>query len=313
MKLLEELLAIEGTSGDEGLVTDYLVKELEKSRYGLGLSKCTITDAYRRSHRGGTNGGMMRVHDNLLVWKGVPKTAIFSHMDIIGFMVGHGDALTRVGGPAPADGNPLIGTRDGKTYKAIYLADDKYLSDAPLPTGIRLMYDRKPQITKKRIRSAYLDDRAGVYIALKAFAACNDVALAFTTYEEEDGKGARVCAKILHDELGITQALVSDITWHTKDIKLGKGPVISLRDGYIPRQSYVNRVVDIARASGIKFQLETETAGGSDGGHLQRGETPIDWCFVGPCEKDAHSINECLDRNDLVDSIKLYGELIRKL
>ena len=56
---------------------------------------------------------------------------------------------------------------------------------------------------------------------------------------------------------------------------------ISLRDSGIPRRSYVNKIVEIARKTNIPYQLEVEDAGGSDGNGLQKSDYPWDWCFVG--------------------------------
>lgn len=67
-----------------------------------------------------------------------------------------------------------------------------------------------------------------------------------------------------------------------KGIIPGEGVVISLKDHYIPRRSFIRRIIESATRMGIRFQLEVEDEGSSDGGELQRSPYPINWCFIGP-------------------------------
>ena len=119
--------------------------------------------------------------------------------------------------------------------------------------------------------------------------------------------------KFIYETYGVKQALISDITWITEGVKHGKGCVISLRDSGIPRKSYVNRIVDIAKNSKIPFQLEVENAGGSDGNQLQKSSYPWDWCFIGSPEDYVHSPDEKVHKKDIQSMINLYKKLLKKL
>jgi len=158
-----------------------------------------------------------------------------------------------------------------------------------------------------------MDNRGGVYAALRCLSQCDSIAIAFTTGEEHSGNGASVCAGVLYRDLGITQALISDITWHTEHIKCGQGVAISLRDRTVPRQRFLNQVLGIAERSGIPFQREIESAGGSDGGYIQRSGNPIDWVFVGAPEKDPHTAREEMSLSDLESMTEMLGALVRGL
>ena len=109
------------------------------------------------------------------------------------------------------------------------------------------------------------------------------------------------------------QALISDITWVTDGVKHGKGCAISLRDSGIPRRSFVNKIISIAKKSKIPFQLEVENSGGSDGNELQKSPYPWDWCFVGAPEDNVHSPNEKVNKKDITSMLNLYKELLKKL
>jgi putative aminopeptidase FrvX len=111
----------------------------------------------------------------------------------------------------------------------------------------------------------------------------------------------------------VNQALISDITWITDGVKHGNGCVISIRDSGIPRRSYVNKIIIIAKKSNIPFQLEVENSGGSDGNQLQISSYPWDWCFVGAPEDNVHSPNEKVYKKDIDSMVKLYKELLEKL
>ncbi|MDA7787349.1 M20/M25/M40 family metallo-hydrolase, partial [bacterium] len=88
---------------------------------------------------------------------------------------------------------------------------------------------------------------------------------------------------------------------------------ISLRDSGIPRKSYVRKIVNIAKQNAIKFQLEVEDAGGSDGNALQKSPYPFDWCFVGAPEDHVHTPDEKVNKEDINEMVKLYKVLMKEL
>jgi putative aminopeptidase FrvX len=142
---------------------------------------------------------------------------------------------------------------------------------------------------------------------------CTSVAVAFTTGEEHSGQGAFVCGRYLYERYGIDQALISDITWDTSDVRCGEGVAISLRDRMVPRQRFLDRVFAIAETSGLPFQREIESSGGSDGAYLQRSGFPIDWVFVGAPERHPHSDHEAVDTRDLEAMANMLVVLVEQL
>jgi len=86
-----------------------------------------------------------------------------------------------------------------------------------------------------------------------------------------------------------------------------------MRDRNIPRRSFVNRIIDVARKHKIDFQLEVEGMGSSDGRELQLSPYPFDWCFVGASQENPHSPNEKVYKHDIQCMIDLYRWLMTEL
>ena len=86
-----------------------------------------------------------------------------------------------------------------------------------------------------------------------------------------------------------------------------------MRDSGIPRKSYINRIISLAKKSNIPFQLEVESAGGSDGNQLQTSSYPIDWCFIGAAEDNVHTPNEKTHKDDIQAMLKMYQYLMKEL
>ena len=89
--------------------------------------------------------------------------------------------------------------------------------------------------------------------------------------------------------------------------------VISIRDSGIPRRSYVNKIISIAKKSKIEFQIEVESSGGSDGNELQKSSYPWDWCFIGAPEDNVHSPDEKVYKKDIQSMIDLYKVIMQEL
>ncbi|MGK0280348.1 MAG: putative aminopeptidase FrvX, partial [Litorivivens sp.] len=96
-------------------------------------------------------------------------------------------------------------------------------------------------------------------------------------------------------------------------IKHKKGVAISMRDRGIPRRSFLNRVIEIAKENEVQYQLEVEKAGGSDGNSLQDSSFAWDWCFIGPPEDNYHQPGEKVHKDDIAEMQKLYRALLTSL
>ncbi|MDR3707246.1 MAG: M20/M25/M40 family metallo-hydrolase [Capsulimonadaceae bacterium] len=243
-----------------------------------------------------------------------PSIAVFSHVDTTGFTLGYEGVLIPIGSPAFEAGDAVrsVGT-SGRGMQVRWMKEHGVLKDGDDRPGSRFVYAAKPSLDGLMLTAPYLDNRAGLWAALETLRRCPNVVVAFTSGEETSGRGARVCARYLHDEMNIRSALIADITWDTKHVHCGEGPAISLRDACVPNRRFVDKVAGLAAESGIPRQLEIESDGGSDGMHIERGSHPIDWTFVGAPEKFAHSSHECLSLTDLSNMANLLEYLVNHL
>lgn len=292
--LLGTLLNQEATSGDEDrlvrLIDDHVIAHAPAAR-------------------------RVRIGNTLIVAKGRPRVAVFAHVDSVGFTLGYDGRLIPVGGPQVTDKVGVRSTVGDRVYRGTIRVvdhdDDHYeLADSDAPPGTRWVFDTRPAFGLTTLQGAYLDNRFGVYTGMHLVRTLDDVLVVFTAAEESSGRGALDAGRWLYDQTGIRQALIADITWATAYVRPGKGPAVSLRDAFVPRKVYFDRVRAAAERSGIKHQIEIESAGSSDGGMLERSGLGIDWVFVGACENGYHTATESLLREDAENMLRLHAHLV---
>jgi len=306
MGLLEKLCSIHAPSGEEVYMKEFLLEYINSSKKNWRVQPEIII---------GND-----IQDAIILKFGKPRTAIFAHMDTVGFTVGYNNKLIKIGSPRVLDNYILTG-KDSKgfieTKIKIESTDKEEIIRADfereIDRGTSLVFKSKYLESEDFIQSNYLDNRLGIYNALKTAETLENGIIGFTCWEEHGGGNVEVVAKYIYDNYKVRQALISDITWITDGINHGKGTAISMRDSGIPRRSFVNRIVEIAKSGGILYQLEVESAGGSDGNALQKTPYPFDWCFVGAPENNVHSPNETVHKNDARAMHDLYALLMEKL
>jgi putative aminopeptidase FrvX len=302
--ILKQLTDVHAPSGNEIEMTKFILNYIERYKTGW--------NTVPRVHFGGT------LQDAILLVFGTPKTALFAHMDSIGYTVRYGNELVKIGGPHHIDGTILTGKDSkGAIECKLRINEDEnklwYEFDREIDRGTDLVYKSNFREDDTFIQSPYLDNRMGVLCALKVAEQIKDGIICFSTYEEHGGGGAEFIGRVLYEKYHVHQAIISDITWVTNGVKHGEGVAISMRDSGIPRRSYVNRVIEIAKRRNIKYQLEVESSGGSDGNSLQRSPYPFDWCFVGAPSDYVHTANERVHKKDFEEMIKLHIGLMYDL
>ena len=303
MKLLKEMCAIHAPSGNESGMTSFLLQYIEKNKknwdviptvyFGEGFQDCIV-----------------------LIF-GKPQTAIFAHIDSIGFTVRYGNQLVKIGGPRLIEGMDLVG-EDSQGKIECKLSVNKegaisYKYKREIERGTELTFKPEWRETKDYVQCCYMDNRLGVWNALQVAETLKNGAIVFSCYEEHGGGTVSFIQKFLFEKYKIKQALISDITWVTEGVPHGKGVAISLRDSLIPRRSYVDKIVDIAKKSTVPYQLEVEGTGGSDAKELQMAEFAWDWCFIGAPEDNVHTPDEKVYKSDIKAMVSLYKVLMEKM
>lgn len=310
-KLLKELCAIHAPSGSEKAVKDYLKEYVFNHQKDWKTQPQVIEgDDFQ---------------DCMILIFGEPKTAIYAHMDSVGYSVGYDNELLKIGGPKAEEGTILIGedsagTIKGKLHYNIeddgeekHLIKTEIIFERIIDRGTTLTYQPDFIETDTHIQNCYIDDRLGIWNALKVAETLENGAIVFSAWEEVGGGSVGYLARYLYNNYSIRQALISDVTWVTNGVKDGSGVAVSMRDSGIPRKSYIDRIVELAKKSGINYQLEVESAGGSDGNALQKSPYPIDWCFIGAPEKNVHMPTEKVHKDDIKAMLDLYVYLMQNL
>lgn len=304
--LLKEMCAIHAPSGNEVAMKSYLLNYIQ-------------THSQNWKHPVKVIEGET-IQDNILLIFGKPRTAVFAHMDSIGFTVRYGNQLVKIGGPVVKNGFKLQG-RDGlgSQEAELQITEDKhgkslgYKAPRDFERGTELVFKAHWREDKNFVQCCYMDNRLGVYNALKLAETLKDGAIVFSTWEEHGGGSVAYLQELLYRKYKIRQALISDISWISDGVHFAKGPVISMRDSLIPRRSYINRIIQIARQNKCAFQLEIEGSGGSDARELQMSQNPWDWCFIGAAEENVHSPDEKVHKKDIEGMLELYKVLMKEL
>jgi putative aminopeptidase FrvX len=302
MQLLKDLCAIHAPSGNEeplkNVILDYI--RVNKANW---LNEPVIYS--------GDN-----FQDCIVIVFGNPRTAVFAHMDSIGFTVAYNNHLHPIGSPHAENGYMVCGTdSQGYIEGTLKITEDNWSVEAAriIDRGTELTF--KPNFIEEEqyIVSPYLDDRLGVWTALQLASTISDGIIVFTCWEEHGGGSVASLGRWIYEQFHVKQALICDITWVTEGVHAGEGVAISMRDRMIPRKKYVNKIIRLAKESGIPFQLEVEGAGASDGRELQLSPYPWDWCFIGAPEQKAHTPNEKVHKKDIESMLALYKHLMEHL
>ncbi|WP_339923038.1 aminopeptidase [uncultured Cyclobacterium sp.] len=301
-KLLKEILHLDSVSGDESRISAFILQYI--------LEKKSTWKVTPEIHCG------EGFHDNIILVFGKPRTAVFAHMDTVGFTARYENQLVPIGGPELLDGVWLSGRDEAGPIRCMAKEiNGNVFHDFPrkIQTGTLLSFEQDITIENGWLQAAHLDNRIGIYTLLGICETLEDGILVFSTYEEHGGGSVPFLIRFIYENWQVKNALIADVTWVTEGVHFDKGAVISMRDSFIPRKTFVNKIIAFARDSGIPFQLEVESYGGSDGREIQLSPYAIDWCFIGIPQENPHTPIEKVAISDMESMFKLYQYLLRYL
>lgn len=140
------------------------------------------------------------------------------------------------------------------------------------------------------------------------------------TVQEEVGlRGARTSSWVVEPDVGLTMEVgvagdVPDVKKEDAQGKLGKGPVIVMRDGsMIPNLRLRDLFVETAEKLQIPFQFDFLERGGTDSGaiHLHRRGVPN--LVIAVPTRHIHSHAGVMHREDYDHAVRLVTEVIKRL
>ena len=302
MKLLKKLCSIHAPSGEENNISEFIIEYVNSNMQNWKVKpKIYSGDGFQ---------------DSIILSFGKPKTAIYAHMDSIGFTVKYNNEIIKIGGPVVKNGIELVGSDSkGKIEGKVIKKNEKIFIDfkREIDRGTSLTFRMNFKESNDYIQSCYLDNRLGVWNALKVAEKLENGIIVFSCWEEHGGGSVGFLTNFIYTKYNISQALISDITWVTEGVKAGEGVAISLRDSGIPRKKFVNKIIDLAKKNNISYQLEVESSGGSDGNEIQKSPFPVDWCFIGAAEQNVHSPKEKVHKDDIKSMVEIYEMLMKEL
>ncbi|MBQ6172850.1 MAG: M20/M25/M40 family metallo-hydrolase [Clostridia bacterium] len=339
--LLEKLCNLNGLSGEEDEVRDFIKSEIE--------SYCDeiITD----------NLGNLLAHKKGK--KTPPKTIMFqAHMDETGYYVNGIDddgclKIDSIGvSPSVTPGKTvLVKATAGDEPKMIkgvigvcpiHLASNS--SELPQIKSLRVDIGAKKKEEAEGkvclgdsvyfngefgkfgdfIKAKAIDDRAGCFAMIRLIKTEleYDTWFAFTVQEETGCRGSKAAAHRIRPDIsftleGTTAADIGGVDDDGKVCILGNGVAVSFMDRstvYNPR--FIKAVTDIADEKGVKWQIKTFVSGGNDAGNIQRSADGTLVCTLSVPVRYLHSrISVCApqDTDSMFDFCKAVSASMEKL
>ncbi len=328
-ELLNKLCMLDGTSGDEGAVRDFVVSQI-KDFCEYKVDNLGNIIAFKKG-------------------KNAPakKVLIDAHLDEVGLIITHIEEngflrFKTVGGIDTAalmfrrvliNGKTLgvIGGKpvhlcEGDERKKLPSADSLYIDigvskkqDAEnlLSVGDSAVMCSDYTVVNEKILSKALDDRVGCAILIDLLKSDSeyDFYASFSVQEEVGLRGAGVVAFSVEPDAaividGTTAADVAGVADSKKVCCQGQGAVVSFMDG---ATSYDREYYNVALSSGIKAQSKCAVAGGNNAGaiHLSRGGVRTVALSV-PC-RYIHTAGSTCDMRDVVAVRDLTKYMINKI
>ncbi|HIG52129.1 hypothetical protein CXT76_00895 [Candidatus Parvarchaeota archaeon] len=332
MDLLEQLVNLEGVSGNEHSVRNFILKESKKYSKSVSVDKM----------------------GNIVVRKkGVrPRIILLAHMDEVGLMVRSIDKkgkvfISEVGGVEPSillAQRVYIKTKDKVKIRGV-ITNDQILNDEEIgedPLSMMELYV-STGLTKKELTAAgvkignyitftedcsfrtlgnrniisgkALDDRIGCYILLELIRKLitkNEIVFVFTVQEEVGLYGAKASVFNLEPDY----AIAVDVTAHNDfdgTMVIGKGPSLTIKDAGMLGNKCLNEALEsVAAKLKISLQLEVSDIGTTDAASVFAAKGGIPSAVLGVSVANLHSTIGISHRRDVEEVIKILNEFLKK-
>jgi endoglucanase len=165
----------------------------------------------------------------------------------------------------------------------------------------------------KRACSKAMDNRAGCAVLVEMLKGLDhpamDVVGVFTVQEEVGLRGAKTAAWSVNPDVGVALDVTVAADYPgaaTASMKLGAGPCVKIKDASVVcTPSVVAWLEGAAAASGVKWQWEVLTAGGTDTAAIQLTGAGIPAGCISIAERYVHSQGEVVEITDLEDAVRL--------
>lgn len=331
--MLKELCLLNGTSGDERAVREYIIEKIRgKCDYKVDALGSVV--AFKKGKK---------TPDK--------KVMLCAHMDEVGFIITHitDEGYLKFSPVGGIDAEAVLTRRlsiNGKTgvvgAKAVHLmsSDEKEsvpkFSDFLLDIGAENKAEAEKYVQPGDyayfvsdycefgdgfVKAKALDDRIGCMLLIELIHSDleYDTYFCFNVQEEVGLRGAACTSYSVKPDIAVvlestTAADIEGVSGAERCCVLGNGPVISYMDGrtVYDRELY-QKAVRLAENNGIKAQTKTKIAGGNDAGAVQ---TSAGGCRVAavslPC-RYIHTGASVVKKSDIEETRRFLKVLLTAL
>ncbi len=160
-----------------------------------------------------------------------------------------------------------------------------------------------------------VDNRIGCLLAVRLAGRlageelpCALSVLATTCEETSLHRGAHLLAERVRPDL----ALVFDVTYEIRDVRMGAGPVLTLSDASVYLSNlWRDRLLDLAGDQGLPLQTEVYNYAGTDAAALTRAGGGAIALPLLVATRDNHSPHETFDPADVESTLDLAVAIVR--
>lgn len=335
IKTLKELCLLNGISGDESCVREYIIEKIrDKCDYSVdNLGNIT---AFRKGKKTPEKKLMIAAHMDEV---GLIVTSVRSDGTLTFETVGGIDSAVIIGKRVKIGKNGLSGVVGSKAIhklsaeereKAPKISDlyidfgaaDKAEAEKYVSVGECVYFDSEfMEFGNNRIKSKAIDDRAGCALMLRLIEEEPeyDTFFVFNVQEEIGLRGSTVSAFSLQPDIAIvleatTAADIDGADGAAKVCTINGGPVVSFMDrSTMYDKELYKTAFETAKENGIKCQTKSMIAGGNDSGAIHISGKGVRTIAVSlPC-RYLHSPSCVISKQDFDDAYRLVKLMMKRV
>lgn len=335
IKTLKELCLLNGISGDESCVREYIIEKIrDKCDYSVdNLGNIT---AFRKGKKTPEKKLMIAAHMDEV---GLIVTSVRSDGALTFETVGGIDSAVIIGKRVKIGKNGLSGVVGSKAIhklsaeereKAPKISDlyidfgaaDKAEAEKYVSAGECVYFDSEfMEFGNNRIKSKAIDDRAGCALMLRLIEEEPeyDTFFVFNVQEEIGLRGSTVSAFSLQPDIAIvleatTAADIDGADGAAKVCTINGGPVVSFMDRSTMYDKELHKTAfETAKENGINCQTKSMIAGGNDSGAIHISGKGVRTIAVSlPC-RYLHSPSCVISKQDFDDAYRLVKLMMKRV
>ncbi len=336
--LLRELTQLDGVSGDESRVADFIISHIQPYADDITVDSMGNVIAFKKGTH--TSGKTVLVSAHMdevgLILSNVTDKGFLKFKKVGGIddrilMTQRVKVMSRKGDVPGVIGIKAVHLQSNAerekvvSWESMYIdigAKDKKDALEYVSKGDYIAFDSDyVEFGDGCIKAKALDDRVGCAMMLELIKNTyhNDIYFCFNVQEEVGLRGARVVAHRINADVAIVleSTTASDAPYgqeHLYCTVQGDGPVISIMDRSSYTDKYLGRfVTDVAANCKIQYQHKRSVAGGNDAGAIQTSTSAVRVCSISlPC-RYIHSPVSTAKKSDIDAMYKLADKVLANI